>query len=52
VEDHPTFGEGQITHLDLVNDGQPFDGHGTAVASLIGGQDKQASRSRTRQPHP
>ena len=43
VEDHPTFGEGQITHLDLVNDGQPFDGHGTAVASLIGGQDKQAS---------
>ena len=43
VEDHPTFGEGQITHLDLVNDGQPFDGHGTAVASLIGGRDKQAS---------
>lgn len=43
VEDHPTFGDGQITHLDLVNDGQPFDGHGTAVASLIGGRDKQAS---------
>ena len=43
VEDHRTFGKGQITHLDLVNDGQPFDGHGTAVASLIGGQDEQAS---------
>jgi thermitase len=43
VEDHPTFGKGQITHLDLVNDGQPFDGHGTVVASLIGGQDEQAS---------
>ncbi len=42
VEDHPTFGKGQITHLDLVNDGQPFDGHGTAVASLIAGQDKRA----------
>jgi hypothetical protein len=43
VEDHPTFRKGQITHLDLVNDGQPFDGHGTAVASLIGGQHEQAS---------
>ncbi len=43
VENHPTFGKGQITHLDLVNDGQPFAGHGTAVASLIGGQDEQAS---------
>lgn len=42
VEDHPTFGKGQITHLDLVNDGQPFAGHGTAVASLIGGRDEQA----------
>ena len=42
VEAHPTFSDGQITHMDLVNDGQPFDGHGTAVASLIGGQDEQA----------
>ncbi len=42
IENHPTFGEGQITHLDLVNDGQPFDGHGTAMASLIGGRDKEA----------
>lgn len=42
VENHPTFGKDQITHLDLVNDGQPFAGHGTAVASLIGGRDEQA----------
>ncbi|MCX6910972.1 MAG: S8 family serine peptidase [Verrucomicrobia bacterium] len=42
VESHMTFGENQITHYDLVNDGQPFNGHGTAVASLIAGQDPQA----------
>jgi thermitase len=42
VENHPTFGEGQVTHYDLVNDGQGFNGHGTAVASLIAGQDPQA----------
>jgi len=42
VEAHPTFSDGQITHMDLVNDGQPFDGHGTAMASLIAGQDEQA----------
>jgi hypothetical protein len=39
---HRTFAEGQITHLDLVNDGQPFHSHGTSVASLIGGQHPQA----------
>jgi thermitase len=39
---HPTFGTNQVTHLDLVNDGQPFDSHGTSVASLIAGQDPQA----------
>lgn len=39
---HPTFGEGEVTHLDLVNDGQPFNSHGTSVASMIGGQDPQA----------
>ncbi len=39
---HPTFGTGQITHLDLVNDGQPFHSHGTSIASLIGGQNPQA----------
>jgi len=37
VADHPTFTDGQVTHIDLVNDGQPFDGHGTAMASLIAG---------------
>lgn len=37
VASHPTFREGQVTHVDLVNDGQPFDGHGTAIASLIAG---------------
>jgi len=39
---HPTFAEGQITHLDLVNDGQTFNSHGTSVASVIGGQHPQA----------
>jgi thermitase len=42
VFDHMTFGENQITHYDLVNDGQPFNGHGTAMASLIAGQERQA----------
>ena len=42
VEDHPTFAPGQVTHYDLVKDGQPFNGHGTAMASLIAGQDPQA----------
>ena len=42
VENHPTFAENQITHYDLVNDGQPFYGHGTAMAGLIAGQDPQA----------
>jgi len=39
---HPTFAEGQVSHLDLLNDGQAFNSHGTSVASLIGGQDPQA----------
>ena len=39
---HPTFAEGQITHLDLVGDGQSFHSHGTSVASLIAGQHPQA----------
>ncbi len=39
---HPTFAQGQVTHLDLVNDGQTFDSHGTSVASIIGGQNPQA----------
>ncbi|HEV3409737.1 MAG TPA: S8 family serine peptidase [Chthoniobacterales bacterium] len=39
---HPTFAEGQITHVDLVNDGQSFHSHGTSVASMIGGKHPQA----------
>ena len=39
---HPTFAEGQVTHLDLVGDGQSFHSHGTSVASVIGGQNPQA----------
>ncbi|MCX7010406.1 MAG: S8 family serine peptidase, partial [Kiritimatiellaeota bacterium] len=42
VENHPTFADHQVTHVDLVNDGQPFNGHGTAMASLIGGENWQA----------
>jgi hypothetical protein len=42
VENHPTLTAAQITHYDLVNDGQPFDGHGTAMAGLIAGQDPAA----------
>jgi thermitase len=37
VFDHPTFRAGQIRHIDLVQDGQAIDGHGTAMASLIAG---------------
>lgn len=37
VAQHPSLAEGQVTHIDLVNDGQPFEGHGTAIASLISG---------------
>ena len=42
VQAHPTFAANQVTHLDLINDGQAFNSHGTSVASLIGGQDPQA----------
>ena len=37
ITSHPTFRDGQITHYDLVGDGQTYDGHGTAMASLIAG---------------
>lgn len=37
VATHPTFTDGQIIHVDLVNDGLPYEGHGTAIASLIVG---------------
>ena len=36
---HPTFGETQVTHLDLVQDGKVPHSHGTSVASLVAGQD-------------
>jgi len=35
---HPTFASGQvIAHIDLVRDGQPYNGHGDAMGSLIAG---------------
>lgn len=37
VGSHPTFRADQVTHLDFVEDGMPFEGHGTAMASLIAG---------------
>ena len=43
VENSPTFAANQVTHVDLVGDDQPFNGHGTAMASLIAGQNWQAA---------
>jgi len=43
VTAHPSLKNTSITHLDLVEDGQPFHGHGTAMASLIAGQDGSVS---------
>ncbi|MDB6139918.1 MAG: peptidase [Verrucomicrobiaceae bacterium] len=39
VKANPTFGDTQVAHVDLVNDGTAFHSHGTSVASLIAGQD-------------
>ncbi|MEN3943454.1 S8 family serine peptidase [Prosthecobacter sp. SYSU 5D2] len=39
VTDHPIFEKTRVTHIDLVNDGETPNGHGTAMASLIAGQD-------------
>jgi len=39
ITDHPMLSGTKITHTDLVKDGQAFNGHGTAMASLIAGQD-------------
>lgn len=41
VKTNPTFGDGQVSHVDLVNDGTAFHSHGTSVASLIAGQDER-----------
>ena len=42
VGDHSTFGSSQLKHVDLLGDGSPLDGHGTAMASLIGGSKEPA----------
>lgn len=39
VTDHPVLPAGQVSHVDLVKDGQAFNGHGTAMASLIAGHE-------------
>ena len=39
VTEHEVLGHTRITHLDLVQDGQVPNGHGTAMASLIAGND-------------
>ena len=41
IKTNPTFGDNQVSHIDLVNDGTAFHSHGTSVASLIGGQDER-----------
>lgn len=37
VSPHPAFREGQLTHIDLTDEGGEFHGHGTAIASLVAG---------------
>jgi hypothetical protein len=37
VSTHPAFREGQLTHIDLTDDGGDLHGHGTAIASLVAG---------------
>jgi thermitase len=39
VADHPSLRNADITHIDLVSDGSVMNGHGTAMASLIAGND-------------
>lgn len=39
VTRHSTLPDSRVTHVDLVNDGQEPNGHGTAMASLIAGED-------------
>ncbi len=38
VGQHPALQGVNVTHLDLVGDGQALDGHGTAMATLIAGR--------------
>ena len=42
ITNHPALAGVQVTHYDLVNDGSAFNGHGTAMASLIAGNDPNA----------
>ncbi len=39
ITEHPQLEEVRLSRTDLVQDGQPVDGHGTAMASLIAGAD-------------
>jgi thermitase len=43
ISAHPSLQSSSITHIDLVKDGKAFDGHGTAMASLISGSDARVS---------
>lgn len=39
ISAHPSLQNTQVTHIDMVNDGSEMNGHGTAMASLIAGND-------------
>lgn len=39
ITDHSSLSHTQVNHYDLVKDGEALNGHGTAMASLIAGND-------------
>lgn len=39
ITEHPQLEQVRLSRTDLVQDGQPLNGHGTAMASLIAGSD-------------
>lgn len=41
ITPHPSLQSAQVTHIDMVNDGSEMNGHGTAMASLIAGNDER-----------
>ncbi len=41
VTNHSTLSGVKVTHTDLVRDGLPMNGHGTAMATLIAGNDNE-----------
>lgn len=41
ITNHSSLAHSQVMHYDLVKDGQEFNGHGTAMASLIAGNDPE-----------